>query len=72
MRRVDRKLYCSQTVTTFMYMYMYMYFMKNEAINVTNFDKAGCLLFPNEMKPTKYPAKKKTRPRKQKNKYINK
>ena len=47
---------------------MYMYFMKNEAMNVTNFGIAGCLLFPNEMKPTKYPAKEKTRPRKQKKK----
>lgn len=36
---------------------MYMYFMKNEAMNVTNFSIAGCLLFANEMKPTKYPAK---------------
>ena len=31
--------------------------MKNEAMNVTNFSIAGCLLFANEMKPTKYPAK---------------
>ena len=37
----------------YMYMYMYMYFMKNEAMNVTNFSIAGCLLFPNEMKPAK-------------------
>ena len=36
-----------------------MYFMKNEAINVINFGIAGCLLFTNEMKPTKYPAKEK-------------
>ena len=47
-----------------------MYFMKNEAMNVTNFSIAGCLLFPNEMKPTKYPAKEKKRG--QESKKINK
>lgn len=52
-------LYCSQAVTTFMY--MYMHFMKNEAMNVINFGIAGCLLFTNEMKITKYPAKEKKR-----------
>ena len=49
---------------------MYMYFMKNEAMNVTNFGIAGCLLFPNEMKPTKYPAKEKNEAKKEKK--INK
>ena len=52
-------------------MYMYMYFMKNEAMNVTNFSIAGCLLFTNEMKPTKYPAKEKNKAKKAK-KEINK
>ena len=58
----ERKLHCSQAVTTF----MYMYFMKNEAMNVTNFGIAGCLLFPNEMKPSKYPAKEKNEAKKAK------
>ena len=48
-------------------MYMYMYFMKNEAMSVTNFGIAGCLLFANEMKPTKYPAKEKNEAKKANN-----
>lgn len=38
---------------------MYMYFMKNEAVNAVNFGIVGCLLFANEMKPTKCLAKEK-------------
>ena len=41
-----------------------MYFMKNEAMNVTNLGIAGCLLFPNETKHTKYPAKEKNEAKK--------
>ena len=36
-----------------------MYFMKNEAVNAVNFGIVGCLLFANEMKPTKCLAKEK-------------
>ena len=42
--------------------------MKNEAMNVINFGIAGCLLFTNEMKPTKYLAKEKKRGQESKNK----
>ena len=45
-----------------------MSFMKNEAMNVINFGIAGCLLFTNEMKPTKYPAKEKNKAKKAKRK----
>ena len=51
---------------------MYMYFMKNEAMNVTNFSIAGCLLFANEMKPTKYPEKEKNEAKKAKKEINNK
>ena len=47
---------------------MTMYFMKNEAMNVINFGIAGCLLFTNEMKPTKYLAKEKNEAKKAKRK----